>query len=162
MNPAPNLASVNLLIGVWKGPGRGTYPTITPFEYTEEVTFSDVGKPFLVYRQRTFSNTGAPMHTESGFLRVPSVGVSEFVLAQPTGQTELLEGTIETLDRGLRLWLTSRQVVNSTSAKQVDATQREYILRGDTMTTEFSMAAVDQQMSRHLFSTLEAVPSVLE
>ncbi len=159
MDLAPNLASVSLLVGVWQGPGRGIYPTITRFDYTEEVTFSDVGKPFLVYRQRTFSSTGSPMHTEVGFLRVPSVGVAELVLAQPTGQTELLEGTIETLDRGLRLWLTSRQVVNSTSAKQVDATQREYILHGDTMTTEFAMAAVDQQMSQHLFSTLQAVRS---
>jgi hypothetical protein len=38
------------LIGKWKGEGCGTYPTIKPFEYVEEVEFSNDGIPFINYK----------------------------------------------------------------------------------------------------------------
>lgn len=76
---------------------QGHYPTISDFEYREEITFSHSGKPFLFYRyfvfkfemilsQKTWNlKTGAPMHAEMGFIRAPSVDKAEIVLAQPTG-----------------------------------------------------------------------------
>lgn len=87
----PALTTVTGLIGTWRGEGRGEYPTIEPFSYTEEVTFTDVGKPFLHYVQKTWSPADAPMHTETGYLRVVDGSAVEFILAQPTGQTELAE-----------------------------------------------------------------------
>lgn len=152
----PSLEPIAALIGTWRGPGRGEYPTITSFEYTEEVTFTDVGKPFLHYVQRTTSPEGAPMHTETGFLRVSAEGVVEFVLAQPTGQTELAEGLLVTAPDGFSYELHSR-VVNSGSAKQVDATVRRLELTGDTLTTTFAMAAVGVPMTHHLSSELRRV-----
>src|SRR5699024_3882092 len=110
----PTLASVTGLIGTWRGDGHGEYPTIEPFSYTEEVTITDVGKPFLHYVQRTWSPAEAPMHTETGFLRVVDGTAVEFVLAQPTGQTELAEGPLNTTADGFDCELTSR-VVNSTT-----------------------------------------------
>src|SRR5699024_8755400 len=89
MSMHANLQPVAALVGTWRGPGNGHYPTITDFSYTEELTFTDVGKPFLAYLQRTWSPDGTPMHTESGFLRVPGPETVEMTLAQPTGQTEL-------------------------------------------------------------------------
>jgi len=46
-----NLEKVRFLIGTWRGVGKGVYPTIKPFEYKEEISFSPahVSKPFLVY-----------------------------------------------------------------------------------------------------------------
>ncbi len=151
--PAANLTPVAALLGTWRGEGAGSYPTIDDFTYTEEITFTDVGKPFLHYVQRTWSPTGSPMHTETGYLRVPGDGTAEFVLAQPTGQTELCEGTLVAEADALVLEFHSR-VHNSASAKQADTTHRRYETVGDRITTTFAMAAVGQPLTHHLRSEL--------
>ena len=153
MSLHPGLAAVAGLIGAWRGEGAGQYPTIDSFRYTEELTFIDVGKPFLHYMQRTWSPAGAPMHTETGYLRVAGGTALEFVLAQPTGQTELAEGLLVATEDGFACTLESR-MVNSGSAKQVDATERRLELAGDVLTTHFAMAAVGVPLTHHLASTL--------
>lgn len=153
MDLSQNLVPLAPLVGTWLGPGAGEYPTIDPFEYTEELEFADIGKPFLAYRQRTWSPTGAAMHTEAGFVRMPSPGVVEITLAQPTGQTELLEGTWEETAAGFRILLAG-QIVNSATAKLVEATEREYVLAADVLTTRFAMAAVGEPLTHHLASDL--------
>ena len=156
MSLHPSLEPVTHLVGTWKGEGQGEYPTIDSFEYVEEVTFTDVGKPFLVYVQRTWDPAGRPLHTETGYLRVIKYETVEFVLAQPTGQTELAEGTIDLHPAGFAAELRSR-VVNSASAKQVDETIRTIHLDGDELTTTFAMAAVGVPMSHHLSSVMKRV-----
>ncbi|MPV48775.1 DUF1794 domain-containing protein [Pseudactinotalea sp. HY160] len=149
----PNLSPAATLLGTWTGAGRGEYPTITSFEYTEELTFTDVGKPFLVYSQRTWSPEGAPLHMESGFVRIPAEGAVEMTLAQPTGQTELAEGRLRLDDDVLEFDLIAR-IMNSASAKHVQVTRRRYTVRGDTLEVDFSMAAVGQPLVHHLASVL--------
>lgn len=144
------------LIGTWRGQGRGSYPTIESFDYIEEVSFVDIGKPFLVYTQRTWDNHGRPMHTETGYLRVPDVDTVEFIISQPTGQAELAEGQLIVEPTGLQLTLQSR-VTNTATAKHVDATLRRLILKGDKLITGFGMAAVGQPMTTHLGSVLDRV-----
>lgn len=146
---APNLVPVSPLLGTWRGDGAGSYPTIDDFVYTEEITFTDVGKPFLHYVQKTWGPTGAPMHTETGFLRIPGNGTAEFVIAQPTGQAELCEGTVHAEGDTVVLEFTST-VLNSTTAKQVTSTQRRYEFTGDSVVSTFAMAAVGQPMTHHL------------
>lgn len=150
---APDLTPVASLIGTWKGEGAGSYPTIDDFVYSEEITFADVGKPFLHYVQKTRGPSGAPMHTETGYLRIPGNGTAEFVLAQPTGQAELCEGTVHTDGDTVVLEFHS-SLLNSASAKQVSSTHRRYEFVGDTVTTTFAMAAVGQTMTHHLRSQL--------
>lgn len=154
MDIHPSLEPVASLIGTWRGSGRGEYPTIDPFEYTEEITFTDLGKPFLHYAQRTWSLVGAPMHVETGYLRLPGEGRMELILAQPTGQTELAEGELVVEVDGFSTELHSR-VANAASAKTVDATIRRYHVVGQRLTTTFAMAAVGHSMTHHLSSVLQ-------
>lgn len=142
------------LIGTWRGPGTGHYPTIDPFSYSEELVFRDVAKPFLVYQQRTWSPEGHPMHMETGFLRSPTPSTVEFVLAQPTGHAELAEGALASAEDGLLLELKSPQVLVTTSAKSVQATARTYRLTKNQLSVDFSMAAVGTAMTHHLHSDL--------
>ncbi len=146
------LQPVSGLIGVWEGEGFGQYPTIDDFHYREELTFSNIGKPFLTYQQRTWSPDGRPMHVETGYLRVPSADLAEFVLAQPTGHVELAEGSLTT-DDGVTLSLLSRLLATAT-AKRVGSNLRRYEMRGDQLDTSMDMAAVGQPLTRHLTSTL--------
>lgn len=153
---APALAPVAALLGTWRGDGAGEYPTIEDFSYTDEIVFTDVGKPFLHYVQRSWSPAGAPMHTETGYLRIPGPGTAEFILAQPMGQTELAEGTLTSGPDTLVLEFEAR-VANSASAKEVESTRRRYELTAGVLTTTFAMAAVGQPMTHHLRSELRRV-----
>src|SRR6202020_1776266 len=90
----PKLLVLAPLRGVWQGRGSGESPTIEPFDYLEEVTFSHVGKPFLVYGQKTKAAAdGAPQEGETGYLRVPRPGQAELVPAHPSGVTEIEVGS---------------------------------------------------------------------
>lgn len=156
MELSANLQPLAGIVGTWKGEGRGTYPTITPFQYTEEITFTNIGKPFLHYMQRTWNAAGLPLHTETGYLRSPGNGVVEMTLALPTGQTELLEGTLREEDGALVLTM-SGKVLNTATAKRVEATERTYRLSGDRLASTMRMAAVGVDMNLHLTTEFSRV-----
>src|SRR5689334_23578959 len=107
----PDVAVLAPLLGTWSGRGEGVYPTIASFGYLEEVTFGHVGKPFLVYNQRTrATDDGRPLHAETGYLRMPSPDRVELILAHPTGITEIQEGVLSTAGATLELKLNATTI----------------------------------------------------
>ncbi len=180
----PAVAHLAPLVGTWRGGGAGHYPTIDPFEYTEEVTFGHVGKPFLAYTQRTKSIDGAPMHAESGYWRPTGEQGLEVLIVHPSGIVEVLVGEATETHFGLLVTLSAGvegagaadadvdtadaatsdangertaaagRVVLAPTAKRVDATERRFSVDGDTLRYEVNMAAVGLTVTPHLEATL--------
>ncbi len=150
----PDLAPVAGLVGTWSGTGTGSYPTIDDFAYVEELTFTHVGKPFLAMVQRTrHAEAGTPMHQEMGYLRVPSPGVAELVVAQPTGLAELGVGTVEPGELVVRT-----DVQATPSAKEVSVVERRFSWDGDELRYELAMTAVGHPLTFHLAAVLHRMP----
>ena len=151
----PGIAVLTPLLGTWTGAGAGEYPTIEPFGYLEEVTFGHTGKPFLTYTQRTKAgDDGRPLHTETGYVRVPSAGRIEFVVVHPTGVTEIDEGTVSTDGANLDIEVDSTSVGLTASAKVVTALSRSIHVTRDQLSYTLRMGAVGVPLVQHLAATL--------
>ncbi len=151
----PDVAVLAPLLGTWEGTGTGEYPTIDDFAYLESITFTHVGKPFVAYTQRTrHPETSAPMHAETGYLRVPRPGSIEIVMAQPTGLAEIYEGAVVGGDAPLVIDARSTSINATPTAKEVTITERTISVTDDDLHYTFRMAAVGQPLQHHLSATL--------
>lgn len=151
----PDLQALAPLLGTWAGHGSGEYPTIEPFDYLEEVVFSHVGKPFLVYGQKTRAATdGKPLHAETGYLRVPQSGQVELVLAHPSGITEIEVGTYTANGNVIELELTASAIGLTPTAKDVTALGRSFRMDGEELSYSLRMGAVGHPVQHHLSAVL--------
>jgi hypothetical protein len=150
----PDVEALAPLLGTWAGRGEGKYPTIQTFEYFEEVVFSHVGKPFLVYTQKTKAADGRPLHAETGYLRVPQPGRVELVLAHPNGITEIDTGTYSVTGGVIDVELSSTTIGLAPTAKEVTELGRSLRVEGDNLSYTMRMGAVGQPLQDHLAALL--------
>lgn len=143
-------AMIEDLEGTWKGEGRGEYPTIEDFTYSEEITLTRLAdKPVLAYTQRTRSPEGKPLHAETGYYRFGQDRV-ELVIAQPTGIVEVHEGSFE----GNRIEFHQVGLASAPTAVEVEEVRRTLEVDGDSLSYTLDMAAVGQPMTFHLEARL--------
>lgn len=146
------------LAGTWTGAGRGGYPTISPFDYQETLTFTRRDEKSLAYEQRTQKRYDGQTdwlvsHWENGFLRILEGGEIELVNAQSGGRSEVLIGVAEMSGSLVRIRFTSRSITND---PRLICTTRTFELLGHTLhyTMEMQTSAVDR-LANHLRITLQ-------
>lgn len=146
---------LELLPGVWEGPGDGHYPTIEPFGYREQLSLWRLGdKPVVAYAQQTWhGRTGDGLHRECGYLRVDGDRV-ELVVAQPTGFAEVHHGVYDgtAIDFGITAF------GRTASALRVQTLRRRWEISGDRLVTELWMSYAGVVDAHHLRSELHRTP----
>jgi THAP4-like, heme-binding beta-barrel domain len=157
----PALLGLLPFVGVWRGRGRGGYPTLErDFDYAQEVRFSHDGRPFLAYESRAWliEDDGSairPAGREVGWWRpVQRDGKAtdelEVLLTNPTGIMELYVGRVD----HLKVELATDAVVRTVTAKEVNAGQRLYGIVEGALLYAQEMSAVGQPLSPHLSARL--------
>jgi hypothetical protein len=159
----PALLGLLPYVGVWRGRGRGGYPTIGDFDYAQEIRISHDGRPFLHYESRAWliEEDGTPIRRsarEVGWWRpVLADGQAtdeiEVLLSQPTGIMELYVGRVD----GLKVELVTDAVLRTVTAKEVTSGQRLYGIVEGALLYAQEMSAVGQPMSPHLSARLSRV-----
>lgn len=142
---------ISWLIGKWKSiSAEGSYPTIKPFEYCEEVEFINVGQPLLNYSSKTWNAVKLnPMKHESGFLRIkPGTNELSFVVAHNFGLASIEDGHIT----GNEINLKSSQILRSKFAKDpaVTAIERVISIKDETLKIVLWMATENTPLTQHL------------
>jgi hypothetical protein len=146
----PQVQPIAFLLGVWRGQGKGEYPTIEPFRFGEEMRFEHVGEPYLVYAQRSsLLDDGSPLHLERGFVRVRGDQI-ELTLAHPLGLTEIAEGPLD----GTAFDVRTGTVGRTTTGSAVTGVRRRYRAEGDRLTYELDMEMLAVPMTQHLEAEL--------
>lgn len=145
------LRPLQWLLGTWRGTGRGKYPSIEPFEYREESRFWHTGRPQVFYLQQTWNvATGAPTHSETGYLRPVGEGAIEIVLAHSFGNVEISEGRYDATS----IEVASRSLVASPTAKTVAALTRRYRLDEPQLSYSIEMQYGSNPLQIHLEAEL--------
>jgi THAP4-like, heme-binding beta-barrel domain len=156
--PHPAIAPLSFLLGRWEGAGVLGYPTIESANYGEEISFSQTGKPFLIYTSRTWllepdGTIGRLSHMEFGFWRPQPDNTVEVLLTHPTGITEIYIGTIT----GTKIEMATDAVIRTATAREVTAGRRLYGLIGADLAYAYDMAACGQPLQPHLSAQLKRV-----
>lgn len=150
---------LELLIGAWRGTGKGEYPSIEPFTYVEEIKFQDNGfRDVIQYEQCTWLDTNrtSPSHWETGLIRLLSEHEIEIINAQIGRRVEVLVG--EVLPKGQRRFVVDLNSITIANDARMVGTQRHIEISGDQLHYTMSMAMTKvPTMTHHLQATLRRV-----
>lgn len=155
----PALLGLLPYVGVWRGRGRGGYPTIEDYTYAQEVRFSHDGRPFLAYESRAWilddeDKPVRPSQREVGWWRpVGDTDEIEALIVAPAGVMEMYFGTL----KGLTVKMSTDMVVRTPTAKEVSAGQRLYGIVDGALMYAVDLAAMGQPLQSHLSARLERV-----
>jgi hypothetical protein len=154
----PALLGLLPYVGVWRGTGKGGYPTIEDFDYAQEVRFSHDGRPFLAYESRSWiidadGKPVRPASREVGWWRPQPDDSVEVMLTHPTGIAEIYVGTID----GMKVELSTDVVARTATAKDVSANHRLYGIVEGALLYAVDMAAMGHPLTPHLSARLERV-----
>jgi len=152
------MTALHRLVGNWAGGGRGGFPTIDAFRYTETSLFYWNGiEPMLRFEQRTWVLNETephkdPLHWETGFFRaLPGFGV-ELTNAQNGERVEVMRGKIEPGSDALVFTLDSTLLGND---DRLIRTRRRYECEGGTLRYQMWMATTKQaELTLHLEARL--------
>lgn len=146
------LKPIQWLIGTWESiSAHGHFPTIKDFRYNEVLKFESLGQPLLNYQSRSrHHETGAPMHLESGFLRIkPGTNHVAFMVSHNFGLTVLEEGTAT--EFGLQMESKSISRMSFAKEPSVKAVKKVYELKDDgTLEIRTDMETSNTEMTNHL------------
>src|SRR4051794_1774301 len=156
----PDVAALSFLLGTWRGTGEGQYPTVDPFRYGEEMTFTHVGDPFLAYDQKSWSLADeSPLHFERGFLRGGQAGAVELLLAHPLGIVEVSTGRLSGDGGSRSIDLASATMAHTPTGEPVTGLERHLEIDGDAMVYTLDMEMERVPLSPHLRAELRRVSS---
>lgn len=130
------------LVGKWCGNGVAEFPTISTYEYREELTFAaNQTQPVLHFEQRTWkkleSGEFGPSHWESGFWRVLPGKEIVFLSAQIGGRVEVSRGVVEPTRDGFVLNMQSTLVEND---PRMGRTERKFVWQGKVFRYSMKMS----------------------
>jgi hypothetical protein len=156
----PALQPLLPYIGLWRGRGRGGFPTIDDFDYGQEIKITHDGRPFLFYESRAWvineeNLPVKPAGRETGWWRPVIVdgkgtGELEVMFTTPSGIMEMHIGEID----GTRVEMATDLVLRTPTAKEVTAGHRLFGIVEGALLYAQDMAAVGQAMSPHLSARL--------
>jgi len=156
----PALLGLLPYIGLWRGRGKGGYPTIEDFDYAQEIKITHDGRPFLHFESRSWllDEQSQPVRQsgrEIGWIRpvIRDDRATDEIEALLTNFNGIMELYVGALD-GLKIELQTDVVVRTVTAKEVTAGHRLFgIVEGALLYTQ-AMAAMGEPMTAHMSARL--------
>ncbi|KYQ53481.1 THAP domain-containing protein 4 [Trachymyrmex zeteki] len=149
------------LEGTWitNEPAVGTYPTIKPFNYYDEINITSTGQPIFNYiAQSWHADSGTPMHRETGFLQIlPETNKIVLSLIDNIGLFTVEQGDLMGDDNST-IDLNSTNIVTTDASipsfPTLTETRRVYKRNGDNLEFIFYMAtSKTPELTEHLRAT---------
>lgn len=134
---------LRVLVGSWRGAGRGQFPTIDAFRYLEETAFSEnEGEMVLHFEQKSWlldedGGIVKPLHWESGFFIPAENGQIDILNAQNSRRVEVLRG--ESGFENGSWFLKTRSVLHGYDPRMAETT-RDFEVSGDSLRYRICMA----------------------